>query len=65
MILGYHSGQMVTNALSSSMVSNGEPMSNSLLQAKTQGSRPSSLCASLHSRTSFFTLCYGRNEIAR
>lgn len=53
LILGYHSGQTVTNALSSSMVSNGEPSCNSILQAKIQGSRLSSLCASLHSRISF------------
>ena len=65
LILGCHSGQTVTNALSSSMVSNGEPSCNSILQAKIQGSRLPSLCASLHSRISFFTLCRGRNEIAR
>ena len=64
-ILGYHSGQTVTNALSSSMVSNGEPSCNSILQAKIQGSRLSLPCASLHSRISFFTLCRGRDEIAR
>ena len=46
LILGYHSGQTVTNALSSSMVSNGEPSCKSILQAKIQGSR-----------ISFFTLC--------
>ena len=65
LILGYHSGQTVTNALSSSMVSNGEPSCNSILQAKIQGSKLSSLCASLHSRIRFFTLCRGRDEIAR
>ena len=65
LILGYHSGQTVTNVLSNRMVSNGEPSCNSILQAKIQGSKLSSLCASLHSRIRFFTLCRGRDEIAR
>lgn len=65
LILGYDSGQTVTNVISNSMVSNGEPSCNSILQAKIQGSKLSSLCASLHSRIRFFTLCRGRDEIAR